>query len=184
MTEVGKPMVGKEAIEELDDKLEVNGVARGLGDEPIVEEDEWDESMDPEEAATRAAAAAGSTAGLGGPALQHGQFVHPNRKNHRSGSMGSNKSGGAAGDAGSNGRHLVRKAKRSPRDRAYSTSEDGRFGGVPNSVPMVYASAAANSAGPFAPATSSKNSRRSRNALGRGLPKKGEPRLCDLVVSG
>jgi len=94
------------------------------------------------------------------------------RKGHRSGSFastGSNKSGGnntnghVRGEGGAAAR-LIRKAKRTSRDRAYSTSEEGPFGGCPASALGINASKNAQV---------NKNSRKSRNGLGRGLPKKG-----------
>jgi len=95
------------------------------------------------------------------------------RKGHRSGSLastGSNKSGGNA-SVGLNARgeggaalRLIRKAKRTSRDRAYSTSEEGPFGSTP---------AALLSGPPGRSGQINKNSRKSRNGIGRGLPKKG-----------
>lgn len=60
-------------------------------------------------------------------------------------------------------------AKRSGRDRAFSTSEDGKFGGS-GGTPSV----AGAVGGGLAPGKNlGKNSRKSRNGYGRGLPKKG-----------
>ena len=59
-------------------------------------------------------------------------------------------------------------AKRSGRDRAYSTSEDGKFGGG-----LGDAAGTAALQGTSAKNSFGKNSRKSRNGYGRGLPKKG-----------
>lgn len=98
------------------------------------------------------------------------------RKGHRSGSFastGSNKSGGKTisgqhvrGDGGAAAR-LIMKAKRTSRDRAYSTSEEGPFGGCPAAALGVISGHSLRNAQGL------KNSRKSRNGLGRGLPKKG-----------
>jgi len=56
-------------------------------------------------------------------------------------------------------------AKRSGRDRAYSTSEDGKFGGSGGTPSVASGLAQGKNMG--------KNSRKSRNGYGRGLPKKG-----------
>lgn len=98
------------------------------------------------------------------------------RKGHRSGSFastGSNKSGGKSGSGqiargeGGAAARLIRKAKRTSRDRAYSTSEEGPFGGCPNAALGFVSGQSARGV------HANKNSRKSRNGLGRGLPKKG-----------
>jgi len=166
-------MVKSRVIEELDDNLEggnpcngnnlssfLNGIHDGNGHghvgrslsvgDSIPEEDE--EELDLEELENTAVDINGA-----------GQ-----RKGHRSGSFastGSNKSGGKISARDNAAARLIRKAKRTSRDRAYSTSEEGPFGGCPSAA-LGMISGARN---PLA----NKNSRKSRNGIGRGLPKKG-----------
>jgi len=76
-------------------------------------------------------------------------------------STNSNRSGGSSSAAA---RLAARKAaKRSGRERAFSTSEDGKFGGT----------LGAPGAAPGSTKNLGKNCRKSRNGYGRGLPKKG-----------
>jgi len=77
-------------------------------------------------------------------------------------STNSNRSGGSSSAAAA--RLAARKAaKRSGRERAFSTSEDGKFGGT----------LGAPGAAPGSTKNLGKNCRKSRNGYGRGLPKKG-----------
>lgn len=87
--------------------------------------------------------------------------VSSGEKNRRaSGSSVKSNGSGALATADPNGR-LVRRAKRPHRDRAYSVSEGGKFGSGAGVVPAT------------GQARVLKNSRKSRNGFGRGLPKKG-----------
>jgi len=174
-------MVKNRVIEELDDNIEglapcngnsmtalINGIngsnghghvgrSLSVGDS-IPEEDE--DELDLEELENTEAEISGA-----------GQ-----RKGHRSGSFastGSNKSGGnnipghnARSEGGAAAR-LIKKAKRTSRDRAYSTSEEGPFGGCPSAALSIISGHTVRNA------TANKNSRKSRTGLGRGLPKKG-----------
>jgi len=167
-------MMKSRVLDELDDNLEggnpcngnnlssfINGIHDGNGHghvgrslsvgDSIPEEDE-EEELDLEELEN-------TTVDINGA----GQ-----RKGHRSGSFastGSNKSGGNISARDNAAARLIRKAKRTSRDRAYSTSEEGPFGGCPSAALGMMTGARNNLV--------NKNSRKSRNGLGRGLPKKG-----------
>ena len=125
-----------ELLDSLDDTIEsyINGGVPYNAGDAIEEEDEEDEAV-----------------------------VVAGEKNRRaSGSSVKSNGSGALAGADPNAR-LIRRAKRTHRDRAYSVSEGGKFG---------------SGSGP-APATGQarvlKNSRKSRSGFGRGLPKKGNP---------
>ena len=127
-----------ELLDSLDDTIEsyINGGVPYNAGDAIEEEDEEDEAV-----------------------------VVAGEKNRRaSGSSVKSNGSGALAGADPNAR-LIRRAKRTHRDRAYSVSEGGKFG---------------SGSGP-APATGQarvlKNSRKSRSGFGRGLPKKGNPVL-------
>ncbi len=81
---------------------------------------------------------------------------------YRRASGSSVKSAGNGTSSGGDAARLIRKAKRPNRDRAYSVSEGGKFGSGSTLVPVT------------GPARVLKNSRKSRNGMGRGLPKKGK----------
>ncbi len=77
---------------------------------------------------------------------------------------------GDKGDLGSDGSRVIRKAKRTTRDRAYSTSEDSaRFGPTGRAHQ--------------GPPRANKNMRKSRSGMGRGLPKKGKPTATNQKCS-
>ena len=93
----------------------------------------------------------------------------PGDKNRRASGSSIKSSGSGAHPGSDAGSRLLRK-KRPHRDRAYSVSEGGKFGSGGN---------------PAAPAAGHarvlKNSRKSRNGFGRGLPKKGrQPRVASI----
>jgi len=168
-------------IDELDDNIDHRGGHDNGGAAPrgaagvnggglltsvsIVEEDE--DAVDDEEVENVANAKFQRSLSVGG-------------SSHKSGNSGSGNQHHANAAAV---KAMMRKAKRSGRDRAYSTSEDGKFGGYVaaaggSSAAAAAAGAAAGGAAamPMAPANLrnlGKNCRKSRNGHGRGLPKKG-----------
>jgi len=153
-------------IEELDDSIDhrvvggshANGRVNGtslLTSVSIVEEDE--DALEDDDAATMPPATSAK--------FQRSMSV--GGSSNKSGNSG----GGAAAAAGQNAaavKAMMRKAKRSGRDRAYSTSEDGKFGGY-----VAAAGGSGAAAGAANLRNLGKNCRKSRNGHGRGLPKKG-----------